>query len=70
MGGANDARRLGTSAGAFGSLKASATCRPNNETESEMKFIVKPISLTQHTKPPHTLCIKCSEDPRWCGDPA
>jgi len=30
-----------------------------------MKFVVKPVA----PKGPHyhTLCILCSEDPRWCG---
>ena len=35
-----------------------------------MKFIVTPITIKVQKGPPyHTLCILCSEDPRWCGVP-
>ncbi len=31
-----------------------------------MKFIVKPV--TPSIRPPnHTMCVLCSEDPRWCA---
>lgn len=30
-----------------------------------MKFIVKPVSSS--IRPPNqTMCVLCSEDPRWC----
>ena len=32
-----------------------------------MKFIVRPVASNPHHPPVHTLCILCSEDPRWCG---
>ena len=31
-----------------------------------MKFVVKPV-VDRKGPPFHTLCILCSEDPRWCG---
>ena len=31
-----------------------------------MKFVVKPVVVSEESKR-HTLCILCSEDPRWCG---
>jgi hypothetical protein len=31
-----------------------------------MRFIVKPVE-SKNGGPYHTLCILCSEDPRWCG---
>jgi len=32
-----------------------------------MKFIVTPIKTDLQKGPPyHTLCVLCSEDPRWC----
>jgi len=33
-----------------------------------MKFIVTPIKVDKSARF-HTLCILCSEDPRWCGVP-
>ncbi len=33
-----------------------------------MKFIVPPVTNNAHP-PAHTLCILCSEDPRWCNGP-
>ncbi len=33
-----------------------------------MKFIVKPIRADSASRNPITLCWKCSEDPRACGD--
>jgi hypothetical protein len=34
-----------------------------------MKFVVKPIDPQKKGPPYHTLCVLCSEDPRWCGVP-
>jgi hypothetical protein len=34
-----------------------------------MKFVVKPLTQAPKGPPYHTLCILCSEDPRWCGEP-
>lgn len=29
-----------------------------------MKFVVKPV--VEQPKLDHTMCVLCSEDPRWC----
>jgi hypothetical protein len=31
-----------------------------------MKFIVTPTSTEQRKPPYTTMCVLCSEDPRWC----
>jgi hypothetical protein len=32
-----------------------------------MRFIVTPIVEPAIHPPLHTLCVLCSEDPRWCA---
>ena len=31
-----------------------------------MKFIVKPVTPSIRPPPNQTMCVLCSEDPRWC----
>ena len=32
-----------------------------------MKFIVSPVDTKPSKFPNITMCVLCSEDPRWCG---